>query len=112
MAVASSSPKIDIEFAIKSLDLNQYFEFLVSGEEAENSKPEPDIFLYTASLLEVRPNECVVFEDTKNGSKVAKAANMYTIGFVNPDYPKQDLSAADEIMTVFSEVNIQELKNK
>lgn len=61
MAVASSSPKIDIEFAIKSLDLNQYFEFLVSGEEVENSKPEPDIFLYTASLLEVRPNECIVF---------------------------------------------------
>ncbi|API90068.1 haloacid dehalogenase [Marinilactibacillus sp. 15R] len=112
MAVASSSPKIDIEFAIKSLDLNQYFEFLVSGEEVENSKPEPDIFLYAASLLEVCPNECIVFEDTKNGSKAVKAANMYTIGFANPDYPKQDLSIADEIITDFSEVNIQELKNK
>lgn len=41
-----------------------------------------------------------------------KAANMYTIGFANPDYPKQDLSISDEIITDFSEVNIQELKNK
>lgn len=110
MAVASSSPKKDIEFAMDSLNLAQYFEYLVSGEEVENSKPAPDVFLYAASLLEVAPEECIAFEDTKNGSKAAKSANMYTIGFENPDYPKQDLSAADEIITDFTQVDIERLK--
>ena len=110
MAVASSSPKKDIEFAMDSLNLAQYFEYLVSGEEVENSKPAPDVFLYAASLLEVAPEECIAFEDTKNGSKAAKSANMYTIGFENPDYPKQDLSAADEIITDFAQIDIGRLK--
>lgn len=112
MAVASSSPKADIEFAMESLDLKQYFEYLVSGEEVENSKPAPDVFLYAASLLDVKPENCIAFEDTKNGSLSASYAGMYTIGFENPDYPKQDLSAADEIITDFNQVNINELKDK
>lgn len=112
MAVASSSPKADIEFAMESLELNQFFEYLVSGEEVENSKPAPDVFLYAASLLDVNPESCIAFEDTKNGSLSAKAAGMYTIGFENPEYPKQDLSAADEIITAFNQVDINELKNK
>lgn len=112
MAVASSSPKADIEFAMESLDLKQYFEYLVSGEEVENSKPAPDVFLYAASLLDVKPENCIAFEDTKNGSLSASSAGMYTIGFENPDYPKQDLSAADEIITDFNQVNIKELKDK
>ena len=112
MAVASSSPKVDIEFAMESLDLKQYFEYLVSGEEVENSKPAPDVFLYAASLLDVNPENCIAFEDTKNGSLSASYAGMYTIGFENPDYPKQDLSAADEIITDFNQVNINELKDK
>lgn len=112
MAVASSSPKADIEFTMESLDLKQYFEYLVSGEEVENSKPAPDVFLYAASLLDVNPENCIAFEDTKNGSLSASYAGMYTIGFENPDYPKQDLSAADEIITDFNQVNINELKDK
>lgn len=35
---------------------------------------------------------------------------MYTIGFENPDYPKQDLTVADKIITDFNQVNIEELK--
>lgn len=110
MAVASSSPKKDIQFAMDSLNLSQYFEYLVSGEEVENSKPAPDVFLLAAKLLGVNPEKCIAFEDTKNGSKAAKAANMYTIGFENPDYPKQDLSVADMVVTDFNQVDIEKLK--
>lgn len=34
---------------------------------------------------------------------------MYTIGFANPEYPKQDLSAADKIVTDYQQVDIQRL---
>lgn len=110
LAVASSSPKAEIERAMRELELSPFFDFLVSGEEVAHSKPAPDVFLKAAELLAVSPKDCIVFEDTKNGSRAAKAAGMYCIGFENPEYPAQDLTAADEIIRDFREVDVTRLK--
>ncbi len=98
LAVASSSPKADIIRNLTVLGLLDCFEVLVSGEEVTHSKPAPDIFLKAAELLRVNPKTCLVIEDTKHGSQAAKAAQMTCIGFANPDYPLQDLSACDSIV--------------
>lgn len=111
LAVASSSPKVEIERAMDALGLTKFFDFLVSGEEVAHSKPAPDVFLKAAELLNVSPKDCLVFEDTKNGSRAAKAAAMYCIGFENPVYPAQDLTAADEVIHDFREVDAFRLKS-
>ncbi|RPA60762.1 HAD family hydrolase [Aerococcus agrisoli] len=99
MAVASSSPKLEIMRNLRQLGITSQFAHLVSGEEVARSKPNPDIFEKAAHLLQAPSSECIVIEDTRNGVLAAKAAGMYTIGFANPDYPKQDLSKADIIVT-------------
>jgi len=106
LAVASSSPKEEIIRNLTELEIINYFEFMVSGEEVDQSKPSPDIFLKTAELLEVSPNKCIVIEDTTNGVKAAKNAGMYCIGFKNPDYPKQDLELADQIVSNLMDITI------
>jgi len=106
LAVASSSPKKEIIRNLTELGINNYFEFMVSGEEVEQSKPSPDIFLKTAELLEVSPEKCIVIEDTTNGVKAAKSAGMYCIGFKNPDYPEQDLELADQIVSNLMNITI------
>lgn len=111
LAVASSSPKHEILSNLAALKLDSYFEVLVSGEEVDHSKPAPDVFLKAAELLDVAPEGCLVFEDTKNGSLAAKAARMYCIGFENPDYPAQDLAVADQVVTDFNQVNVERLKS-
>ncbi|HEL1172468.1 TPA: HAD family hydrolase [Streptococcus equi subsp. zooepidemicus] len=98
LAVASSSPKADIIRNLTALGLLDCFGVLVSGEEVARSKPAPDIFLKAAEWLSVDPKTCLVIEDTKHGSQAAKAAQMTCIGFANPDYPLQDLSACDSIV--------------
>lgn len=103
LAVASSSPKKDIERNLKALKLNHVFDVLVSGEEVEHSKPAPDVFIKAAQLLGAPVEACTVFEDTKNGSLAAKSAGMTCIGFANPNYPKQDLSACDKLISSFEE---------
>lgn len=105
LGVASASRKEEIIYNLKALGLDSYFTQVVSAEEVTHSKPEPDVFLHTAQLLGSDPTECIVIEDTKNGSQAAKAAGMYCIGFANPDYPKQDLSCADEIIEDFREID-------
>jgi len=111
MAVASSSPKREIIRAMKELDIYDCMDALVSGEEVENSKPAPDVFLEAARQLGEEPKNCLVFEDTKNGSLAAKRAGMYVIGFENPDYPAQDLSAANKKVTRYENLTIQGLQD-
>ncbi|EFR43989.1 HAD family hydrolase [Streptococcus pseudoporcinus] len=103
LAVASSSPKADIDHNLLELGLSQYFAVTVSGEEVAHSKPAPDVFLKAAELLGATPEETFVFEDTKNGSLAAKAAGMICLGFVNPDYPKQDMTACDYVFEKFED---------
>lgn len=105
LAVASSSPKKEIIRNLTELGLIDCFKVLVSGEEVERSKPNPDVFLRAATLIEADPTNCIVIEDTKNGALAAKAAGMYCFGFANPDYPTQDLSMTDEIVTDLSQID-------
>lgn len=112
LGVASASRKEEIIRNLKELGLDSYFTQAVSAEEVEHSKPEPDVFLHTAELLGSKPSDCIVIEDTKNGTRAAKAAEMYCVGFANPDYPAQDLSCADEIIKDFREINENWLNEK
>lgn len=99
MAVASSSPQIYIERQMKELGVEDCFDLLFSGERVENPKPAPDTFLRVAEKLGVKPQECLVVEDSSNGCKAAKAAGMFCVGYYNPDSGDQDLSMADAVIT-------------
>ncbi|MGN0588895.1 MAG: HAD family hydrolase, partial [Ruminiclostridium sp.] len=52
------------------------FDGIVGGDEIENGKPSPEIFLKAAGLLGCKPSECVIFEDSENGVKAALAAGI------------------------------------
>lgn len=109
LAVASSSPKKDIVATIETFNLQDDFSFLVSGEEVENSKPFPDIFIAAAHNLDVLPDNCVVIEDSRNGVIAGKKAGMKVIGYRNPNFPPQDLSAADIITSDFTKLTFSEI---
>jgi beta-phosphoglucomutase len=81
MAVASSSDPETIELMLTKTGLTKYFQHTVSCATVGKSKPEPDIYLYTAGLLSVNPEECIVVEDSSNGIKAAKSAKMVCIEY-------------------------------
>ena len=109
-AVASSTAKPIIEVILKKLNVYKLFDIIVSGDEVENGKPVPDIFLETAARLNVIPSECVVVEDSFNGVKAAKSAGMYCLGYYNPNSGSQDISDADKIINSFSKIKVEDLK--
>lgn len=104
VALASSSPKKHIDIIVEMFGLNEFFAQKVSGQEVKRGKPAPDIFLRAAELLQVSPEECLVFEDSKNGIVAAKEAGMKCIAFYNRNSGNQDLSAADKIIYSFTEM--------
>jgi HAD superfamily hydrolase (TIGR01509 family) len=109
MAIASSSPRQFIEEVLEKIGVKQYFTLWLSGEEVERSKPEPDIFLKVAELLNVNPNECLVIEDSTSGIIAAKRAGMRCIGYKNVNSGNQNLSEADLIVSKIEEVDFTQL---
>ena len=105
LSVASSSAKENIDFILSKLNLNRFFEFVISGEEVSNGKPAPDIFLKVSERLNISPVNCYVIEDSTNGIRAAKAAGMHCIGFSNNETNSQDLSGSDIILKNFGKKN-------
>lgn len=103
LALASSSTLRSINAVLGSFNLNQYFRVIVSGEQIDNAKPAPDIFLNTSDLLGVKNESCIVIEDSCNGVMAAKRAGMYCIAYFNPNSGSQDLSKADKIIDRFDD---------
>lgn len=105
--IASSSPRSFIEGVIKKIGVEHYFDSWISGEEVENSKPEPDVFLKAAELIGVDPADCVVIEDSRSGTLAAGKAGMRCIGFQNVHSGNQDLSQADLIVDEIGEISLE-----
>lgn len=104
MAVASSSGQEIIDILLNITDLKKYFSHTVSSELIGGSKPEPDIFLHTAALLAVKPEDCIVIEDSTNGIRAAKSADMYCVAYNGVSNNMQDQSLADEQINDYSEL--------
>lgn len=65
---------------LEKLGITPYFNALVDGNHVTKSKPNPEVFLKGAELLQQDPKNCIVFEDAAAGIQAAKAAGMITIG--------------------------------
>lgn len=105
LAVASSSYLKNIKRNMDNLGITDEFEQLISGTEVENPKPSPDIFIEVAKRLGVKPCECLVIEDSKNGVLAAKNAGMACLGFINPNSGNQDLSKADYLFESYEGID-------
>jgi HAD superfamily hydrolase (TIGR01509 family) len=75
------------------------FEFVLAGDIVSKKKPDPEIYNLALSKTGLKPEECLVIEDSRNGITAAKAAGMYVVATSNGYTEKEDLSRADLIVT-------------
>lgn len=112
LAVASSSPRPNIDLILAKTQLQPYFDFVISGEQVNQGKPAPDIFLAVSHHMNIPPANCWMIEDSRNGTLAAKAAQMQCIGFKTPNSGNQDLTPADYIIHDFSLTTQKSLLSK
>jgi len=79
MAVASNGERENVSASLRSVGLLELFDTVVAAEDVARGKPEPDVFLEAARRLGVRPERCVVLEDSDEGLAGARAAGMRAI---------------------------------
>lgn len=106
LAVASSSTPEIIDLVLTKTNFKKYFQVIVSGNDVENSKPAPDIFLFTAQKLGVKPTNCVVIEDSPNGIIAAGAAQMMCIAYEAPGVNPYKLREADAIIQSYGQLGM------
>ena len=65
---------------LEKTGLLSYFDAIVDGNDVTNAKPDPEVFLIAAILLETKPEDAIVFEDSVAGIQAANIGNMTSIG--------------------------------
>jgi len=109
MVVASSAIHDHIKLVLDKFDLQKYFAGYVSGQDVSKTKPNPEIFLKAAELIDTDAKNCVVIEDAAHGVQAAKSAGMACIAFRNLNSGNQDLSKADAVVNAIGEIDLEML---
>ena len=75
------------------------FDFVLAGDIVKKKKPDPEIYILALEKSGLKPEECVVIEDSHNGVQAGKAAGMYVVATTNPYTEREDLSQADLVVS-------------
>lgn len=107
VALASSSPRRLIDVVVERFSLEGAFDVLHSAEHEPAGKPDPAVFLTTASLLGADPGRCVVFEDSPAGVVAAKAAGMACVAVPESGgtVTAEDFAGADAVLGSLEELD-------
>nr|WP_321232261.1 beta-phosphoglucomutase [uncultured Psychroserpens sp.] len=105
-AIALGSASKNATPILKKVNLLEKFEAIVDGNDVSKAKPNPEVFLIGAELLKMKPENCIVFEDSVAGVQAANTANMISIGIGE----KEVLYEADYIFKDFTEISSEFLE--
>ena len=111
LAVASGALRNEIATILTTAGLLNYFQAIVSAEDVEQGKPEPEIFLRVLAKLnagaspQIEPADCVVIEDSKEGIRAARAAGMKCLAVTN-SHPAELLGEANAVVKSLEEVTL------
>ena len=108
VVTSSNQPKMESVYRAQPA-FKQLFDAILTSEDFEYSKPHPDCYLKAAKRFGVRPEECVVFEDSFNGLKSGRAAGMKVVGVATTN-PKETISEFSDVqITDYERVDYQSL---
>lgn len=83
LGIATSNSRFLFDAVREHLNLDEYFDCMLTGTEITNGKPAPDVFLTVASRLQINPEDCLVFEDIIPGIMAGHNANMKVVAIAD-----------------------------
>jgi beta-phosphoglucomutase len=102
MAIGSAAIMFNIDFVLDGLQLRHYFATIVSADQVEKSKPNPETYLNCADQLVMPYKNCIVFEDAPKGVESARNAGMFCV-VLTTMHTKEEFSGYDNIICFVSD---------
>jgi beta-phosphoglucomutase len=99
MALVTASKRPDVDEMFLKNGLDKYFSFMVTRSDVVNSKPDPESYNLAVAQFGFDKSECLVFEDTLNGLRAAKGAELTCFVIQGNTEDHEKLAAADKIFT-------------
>lgn len=109
-AVASSTPRENLDCAIALLGFAGLFGAIVACEDVRHGKPDPEVFVQAAARLNMPASRCVVMEDAHVGIAAGRAAGMMVVA-VATTHPADSLRAASHVVATPAEVTVAKLES-
>lgn len=109
IAVGSSGMRPNVEFVLEACGIASYFDAIADGDMIHRAKPDPEVFLLAANMLELKPEECFVFEDSFAGIEAARAAGM-KVGVLATTFARDEHEAQHEfLLDDFTQISAQDI---
>lgn len=104
--IALGSASKNAKPILEKVKLLGYFDFIVDGNSVTKAKPDPEVFLIAAKNMNIKPENCIVFEDAVAGIEAANNAKMTSIGIGE----EKILKEANFNFNDFTEINLSFIK--
>lgn len=108
-AIATSAPASVVEKALADLGLEGYFTAVVTGDDVERHRPDPDGYMYAAMCVGRVPKRCIVVGNHNSCIEAAHYAGMKSIALANSK-PAYELASADLVVRQLNELSLVNLK--
>ena len=109
VAVATSAPPENIVAVMAQTGLGRYFDTIVDKTQITKGKPNPEIYLKAAALINMQPKDCIVIEDSLAGVQAGLAAGMKVIGVTTTHTP-EELNHTNLVINDFTELTAARLR--
>ncbi len=91
IAVATSTSRQRAMTLLKMAGIDMHFDYVLCGDEIENSKPHPEVFLKVSERIGCLPENCIVLEDSEVGIIAAHAAGMLPVMIPDMKEPEEEI---------------------
>lgn len=108
MVVGTSAPAENVTFTLDGLDLRKYFQGVVDEHMVTNGKPDPEVYLKCADMINIDPANCIVFEDALAGITAGQKAGASVVALAT-SHTREELSA-DLIIDDFTNIQLEDLQ--
>lgn len=105
-AVATSAPRANLDLISEKLGLATFMDSFMASEDVTKHKPDPQVYLTSAERLGVKPEDCVVFEDSFSGVSAALNSGMKVVGVLS-SHTKEELPPCDDYIEDYREMTFK-----
>src|SRR5690606_23613492 len=109
LAVATSAPYPNLEMIIDGLNIRHFFDSILTSEDVQRHKPEPEVYIKSALNLGLKPEHCVVFEDSYSGVSAGLSAGAKVVGLLT-SHTRDELPECSRYINHFEEITVPEVE--
>jgi HAD superfamily hydrolase (TIGR01509 family) len=110
-AIATSARRRSLQIILGPTELLEYFDVIVTKDDAESEKPDPLLYIIAAQKLGIDPKYCVAIEDSPRGVLAAVRAGMKCIAVPTKSTADADFSQADLVIPSLEHVTLEVLRS-